>query len=50
VPIGRQPLPRRGLAQKLVQILFLLGKAEHQPLREYLVVAMAQNAVGLLRA
>jgi len=39
-----------GFPQIVVQIRFLLGQTESQPLREYLVVAAAQHAVGVLAA
>jgi len=50
IPVGREPFPRGRLAQEFVQILFLLGKAKAKPLRKHLIVAMAQGAIGFLRA
>jgi hypothetical protein len=39
-----------GFLQILVQVRFLFGQAESQPFGEYLVVAAAQRAVGVLAA
>jgi len=50
VPISREPLTRRGLAEELPQILLLIGKTERKPFGKQLVVAMAQGAVGFFGA
>jgi hypothetical protein len=39
-----------GFLEILVQVRFLFGQAESQPFGEYLVVAAAQRAVGVLVA
>jgi hypothetical protein len=39
-----------GGVQEFVQVRFLLGQAESEPFREYLMVAAAERAVGVLSA